>query len=334
LAIARALLANPRLLLLDEATSALDVQTERLVQEGVAALSKGRTTLVIAHRLATVQHADRIVVMVQGAVAEQGTHDQLLQLPTSVYASLLAQQQLAETIPPTITAQAPLQAQLSADAHNAVMMSDPDAPVTVDRGRRKSIMTMRTGSGILHRSHSSLGNGVGEGDAGGDGGGGGTLARLSTHASVRTSGGAQAAADVQRRATMTRAASLLAVAQELRRQSTLQSVRAPAATGAGTKAGTGSAPTDARSKMPWGDRRTILRRLARLARPEAAAVVVGSVGALLNGLVAPAFSIIFSLLLGSLVSLQGTARTDAVLVWALALLGLVRSRACTEGRVC
>ncbi|MCA0961737.1 ABC transporter ATP-binding protein [Salipiger bermudensis] len=77
-AIARAILRDTPILLLDEATSALDVQSEAVVQKALDALAKGRTTLVIAHRLSTVRHADKIVVMDQGRVVEQGTHDELL----------------------------------------------------------------------------------------------------------------------------------------------------------------------------------------------------------------------------------------------------------------
>ena len=78
LAIARAILRDPPLLILDEATSSLDSESERLVQEALANLMKDRTTLVIAHRLSTVQHADRIVVLDRGRIIETGTHSELL----------------------------------------------------------------------------------------------------------------------------------------------------------------------------------------------------------------------------------------------------------------
>lgn len=78
LAIARAILANPRILLLDEATSALDAESERLVNEALERLMQGRTSLVIAHRLSTVRHADRILVFNHGKVVESGTHDELM----------------------------------------------------------------------------------------------------------------------------------------------------------------------------------------------------------------------------------------------------------------
>ena len=88
IAIARALLKDPPILILDEATSALDPESERLVQQALGNLMKGRTTLVIAHRLATVRNADRIVVIDGGEVKEIGTHNDLLKRPKGVYTRL------------------------------------------------------------------------------------------------------------------------------------------------------------------------------------------------------------------------------------------------------
>jgi ATP-binding cassette subfamily B protein len=78
LAIARALLKDAPILLLDEATSALDAQSEHLVQLALARLMEGRTTLVIAHRLATIRDADRILVLEKGRLIDSGTHDELV----------------------------------------------------------------------------------------------------------------------------------------------------------------------------------------------------------------------------------------------------------------
>ena len=78
LAIARAAVADPPALILDEATSSIDTRTEKLVQDGMDALMKGRTTFVIAHRLSTVKNSDCIMVMEQGRIIERGTHDELI----------------------------------------------------------------------------------------------------------------------------------------------------------------------------------------------------------------------------------------------------------------
>ncbi|MEM6855895.1 MAG: ATP-binding cassette domain-containing protein, partial [Planctomycetota bacterium] len=78
LAIARAILADPKILILDEATSNLDTESERLIQASLADLMQDRTSFVIAHRLSTITHADQILVISQGRIIEQGTHDELM----------------------------------------------------------------------------------------------------------------------------------------------------------------------------------------------------------------------------------------------------------------
>lgn len=79
LCIARAVLQNPPLLILDEATSALDTTSEKVVQDALEKVMKNRTAIVIAHRLSTIKHADQIVVLDQGNIVEQGSHDELFE---------------------------------------------------------------------------------------------------------------------------------------------------------------------------------------------------------------------------------------------------------------
>ena len=85
--IARAVIRNTPILILDEPTAALDTESERLVIEGLERLMKGRTVIMIAHRLTTIRDADKIIVLKDGVVAEQGTHDELL-AQGGVYAEL------------------------------------------------------------------------------------------------------------------------------------------------------------------------------------------------------------------------------------------------------
>ena len=98
LAIARAVLADPRILILDEATSNLDTESERLIQQSLTALLAGRTSIVIAHRLSTITHADRIVVLEQGAIVETGSHEELMANSRRYRDMVRLQMGVAETV--------------------------------------------------------------------------------------------------------------------------------------------------------------------------------------------------------------------------------------------
>jgi len=96
LGIARAILANPKILIFDEATSSLDSQSEHLIQDAMDKISKDRTIIVIAHRLSTIAKADKIIVLEDGEVAEEGSHLELARIEGGLYAKLLKLQQLGE----------------------------------------------------------------------------------------------------------------------------------------------------------------------------------------------------------------------------------------------
>ena len=96
MAIARAILRDPKILILDEATSALDPETESHIQEALGRLVQNRTTIAIAHRLSTLRHADRLVVLENGRIAEVGTHTELLKKRGIYYNLVMAQRQTSK----------------------------------------------------------------------------------------------------------------------------------------------------------------------------------------------------------------------------------------------
>ena len=96
ISIARALLHDPRILLLDEATASLDTETEKLIQDALAQLSAGRTTIAIAHRLSTLRNATRLVVLDKGTVAEIGTHEELMEKEGIYYGLVMAQREMTK----------------------------------------------------------------------------------------------------------------------------------------------------------------------------------------------------------------------------------------------
>ena len=98
IAFLRAYITQPAILVLDEATSSIDSYTEEIIQRAIDTLTDGKTSIVIAHRLATVKNADRIIVMDQGNIVEQGTHEELLKVPNGYYAKLY-EVQFAESVP-------------------------------------------------------------------------------------------------------------------------------------------------------------------------------------------------------------------------------------------
>ena len=99
IAIARALLHNPKILILDEATASLDTETEKQIQDALQKLIADRTTLAIAHRLSTLRNATRLIVLDKGELAEVGTHDELIKKQGIYYGLVMAQRQMSKMSP-------------------------------------------------------------------------------------------------------------------------------------------------------------------------------------------------------------------------------------------
>ncbi|KAE9380673.1 leptomycin B resistance protein pmd1 [Stipitochalara longipes BDJ] len=138
LAIARAIIKKPSVLILDEATSAIDVRTERIVQAALDCVAQYRTTIVIAHRLATIKKADKIIVLCQGKVVEEGTHEKLLQNHDGVYHGLINAQALTmgkHEIDGEDTLATDLASSRAAET-NIVLPSDPRAEMNVKEKHR------------------------------------------------------------------------------------------------------------------------------------------------------------------------------------------------------
>ena len=122
-AIARAVLHNPAILILDEATASLDTETESLIQDGLMQLVKGRTTVAIAHRLSTLRHADRLIVLEKGRMAESGTHTELMTKKGIYYRLVMAQRQttkMADAVEVSVAATTEVSAEASTEISTEV----------------------------------------------------------------------------------------------------------------------------------------------------------------------------------------------------------------------
>jgi ATP-binding cassette, subfamily B (MDR/TAP), member 1 len=148
IAIARSIIAQPKILILDEATSAIDVRGERIVQRALERAAQGRTTITIAHRLSTIKKADRILVMQSGRIVEQGTHESLL-ASEGVYAGLVHAQQL--TLEDESTGEEVEEEDLTAilEREKSAAQSEHDAAQDDTKQKKRKLAGLRTGVGRL-----------------------------------------------------------------------------------------------------------------------------------------------------------------------------------------
>ncbi|KAK7184542.1 ABC transporter transmembrane region [Paraphaeosphaeria sporulosa] len=157
IAIARSIVKQPPILILDEATSAIDVRTERIVQDALDRVSKNRTTIVIAHRLSTIKRADKIIVMRQGKLVEQGSHDELVKIEDGVYHSLVYAQNLAMEADEEL-ADAPLRKSKTAETEKSdIVETEEDRPASKDEPEWTDKSFMSTGGRmILEQRHHTV----------------------------------------------------------------------------------------------------------------------------------------------------------------------------------
>ncbi|KAF2451027.1 leptomycin B resistance protein pmd1 [Karstenula rhodostoma CBS 690.94] len=158
IAIARSIVKQPPILILDEATSAIDVRTERIVQEALDRVSKNRTTIVIAHRLSTIKRADKIIVMRQGKLVEQGTHDELVEIEDGVYHGLVYAQSLAMEADEEELEGAPLRKATTAETEKSeIVETEDERPASKDEPERTDKSFLSSGGRmILEQRHHTI----------------------------------------------------------------------------------------------------------------------------------------------------------------------------------
>lgn len=158
IAIARSIIKQPPILILDEATSAIDVRTERIVQEALDRVSKNRTTIVIAHRLSTIKRADKIIVMRQGQLVEQGSHEELLRLEDGVYHGLVYAQNLAMEDGEELEEVALRRTKTAETEKSEVVSAEEERPSSKEEPEWKDKGFMATGGRMIleQRHHTTL----------------------------------------------------------------------------------------------------------------------------------------------------------------------------------